>query len=52
MIAEDFKELLSSLCGLSHHQRNVAKAALNQQTDLPEVIDVVETRFELKPALS
>ncbi|WP_019868309.1 IS1595 family transposase [Methylovulum miyakonense] len=50
MIAEDFKELLSSLCGLSHHQRNVAKAALDRQTDLPEVIEVVETRFELKPA--
>jgi transposase-like protein len=50
MIAEDFKELLSSLCGLSHHQRNVAKAVLDRQTDLPEVIEVVETRFELKPA--
>ncbi|MFZ2451096.1 MAG: IS1595 family transposase [Methylovulum miyakonense] len=50
MITEDFKELLSSLCGLDHHQRNLAKAALNQQTDLPEAIEWVETRFELKPA--
>jgi hypothetical protein len=31
MITEDFKELLSSLCGLGHHQRNLAKAALDQQ---------------------
>ena len=50
MIVEDFKELLLSLCGLSHHQRNLAKAALNQQTDLPEVIGLIEARFELKPA--
>ena len=50
MIADDFKELLSSLCGLGHHQRNLAKAALNQQTDLPEALEVVETCFELKPA--
>jgi transposase-like protein len=50
MIAIDFKELLSSLCGLGHHQRNLAKAALNQQTDLPEVLEVVETCFELKPS--
>jgi transposase-like protein len=50
MIAKDFKELLSSLCGLGHRQRNVAKAALNQQTDLPEVLEVIETCFELKPA--
>jgi transposase-like protein len=49
MIADDFKKLLSSLCGLGHHQRNLAKAALNQQTDLPEVLEVVETCFELKP---
>lgn len=50
MITDEFKELLSSLCGLSHHQRNVAKAALNRQTDLPEVLELVETRFELKLA--
>jgi len=50
MIAEDFKELLSNLCGLSHHQRSVIKAALDRQTDLPEVIELLETRFEQKPA--
>jgi hypothetical protein len=49
MIADDFKKLLSSLCGLGHHQRNLAKAALNQQTDQPEVLEVVETCFELRP---
>ncbi|POZ49958.1 transposase-like zinc-binding domain-containing protein [Methylovulum psychrotolerans] len=50
MIAEEFKELLSSLRGLGHHQRNLAKATLNQQTDLPETLEVIEARFELNPA--
>ncbi|WP_019868165.1 IS1/IS1595 family N-terminal zinc-binding domain-containing protein [Methylovulum miyakonense] len=48
MITEDFNELLSNL--FSHHQRSVIKAALDRQTGLPEVIELVETRFELKPA--
>lgn len=48
MIADDFKELLSSLRGLGHHQRNLAKAALDRQTDLPEVLERVEARFESK----
>ncbi|POZ52249.1 hypothetical protein AADEFJLK_01724 [Methylovulum psychrotolerans] len=50
MIAEEFKELLSSLRGLGHHQRNLAKATLNPQTDLPETLGVIEARFELNPA--
>ncbi len=50
MITEDFKGLLPSLCGLSHHQRNVAKAAFDRQANLPKVMELVETRFGLKPA--
>jgi transposase-like protein len=50
MIAEEFNELLSSLRGLGHHQRNLAKATLNQQTDLAETLEVIEARFELNPA--
>jgi len=50
MITDEFKELLLTLRGLNHHQRNLTKVALNQQTDLPEVLELLESRFELKPA--
>ena len=50
MIIDEFNELLLTLRGLNHHQRNLVKAALNQQADLPEVLELIEARFELKPA--
>ena len=45
MITEGFKKLLSSLCELNHHQRHLAKAALDRQTDQPEVLGLVKTRL-------
>ena len=50
MTTAEFMELISTLRELDHHQRNLVKVALNQQTDATKILELIEARFELKSA--
>ena len=50
MTTAEFMELITTLCELDHHKRNLVKAALNQQTDAIKILELIEARFELKNA--